>query len=117
MQLSVPDGERVTPVDVVDNVSTARGMAVHGLAATLAAAYIGVAARPFGLVMRRVIDSETVRKVCLYRHTTRAVSPATEGFAEHLTHWLPPWAARTLDVGAEAPVAATRKTRVRRAPR
>ncbi|CAN7305012.1 LysR family transcriptional regulator [Pseudorhodoferax sp. LjRoot39] len=117
MQLSVPDGERVTPVDVVDNVSTALGLAVQGLAATLGPAYIGVVARPFGLVMRRVVDPETVRKVCLYRHTLRASSPATEGFAEHLTEWLPQWAARTLDDGAQEPRAGKRKPPLRRPPR
>nr|WP_145547324.1 LysR family transcriptional regulator [Variovorax boronicumulans] len=114
MQLSVPDGERVTPVDVVDNVSTALGLAVQGLAATLAPAYIGVVAQPFGLVMRRVVDPETVRSVCLYRHTTRAASPATQGFAEHLTQWLPQWAPQILESPAEQPKAARRPRHARR---
>lgn len=113
MQLSVPEGERITPVDVVDNVSTALGLAVQGLAATLAPAYIGVVARPFGLVMRRVVDPETVRTVCLYRPTARAASPATEGFAEHLTDWLPQWAARTLEDDGAAPAAPAHRPRSR----
>lgn len=100
MQLSVPEGERVTPVDVVDNTSTALGLAVHGIAATLAPDYIGVVARPFGLVMRRVVDPETVRKVCLYRSVARAASPAAEGFADYLVDWLPQWARSTLHVAA-----------------
>lgn len=99
MHANVPDGERVVPVDVVDNVSTALGMAVHGLAATLAPAYVGVVAKPFGLVMRRVVDPETVRKVCLYQPVARAMSPATAGFAEHLAAWLPAWSRKVLRGG------------------
>jgi hypothetical protein len=41
-----------------------------------------------------VVDPETVRKVCLYKPTTRSLSPAAEGFAEHLVRWLPTWAAQ-----------------------
>lgn len=91
MRLSAPEDQRITPVDVVDNVSTALGIAAQGLAATLAPAYVGVLAETLGLVMRRVLDPETVRKVCLYRPLARAPSPAVEGFAEHLTAWLPQW--------------------------
>ena len=79
------------PVDVVDNISTALGIAAQGLAATLAPAYIGVLARLFGLEMRRVIDPETVRKVCLYRSALRDPSPAAEGFAAHLSAWMIDW--------------------------
>lgn len=96
MQLGAPQGERVSPVDVVDNVTTALGLAAQGIAATLAPDYVGVAARPLGLVMRRVVDPETVRKVCLYRPLARNASPAAEGFAEHLAAWLPQWARSTL---------------------
>ena len=91
MRLNVPDDARVTPVDVVDNISTALGIAVQGLAATLAPAYVSVLARMLGLEMRRVLEPETVRKVCLYRPLSRALSPAAEGFAEHLEHWMPLW--------------------------
>ena len=94
MRLSVPEESRVKPLDVVDNISTAMGVAAQGRVATLAPAYVGVLARKFGLVMRRVLDPETVRKVCLYQSTARALSPAAEGFAGHLTDWLPLWAAR-----------------------
>ena len=91
MRLGVPEDERVTPVDVVDNISTALGIAAQGLAVTLAPAYVGVLAASFGLVMRRVVDPEAVRKVCLYLPVSRGVSPATEGFAQHLAEWLPQW--------------------------
>ncbi|MDZ4187671.1 MAG: LysR family transcriptional regulator [Hydrogenophaga sp.] len=94
MRLSVPEESRVVPLDVVENISTAMGVAAHGRVATLAPAYVGVLASKFGLVMRRVLEPETVRKVCLYKPTLRTLSPAAEGFAEHLSQWLPEWAAR-----------------------
>lgn len=94
MQSTLPEGERVIPVDIVDNVATAVGIAAQGLAATLSPAYVGVIARPFGLVMRRVIEPETVRIICLYRPAHRALLPAAEGFAEHLGEFMPRWAAR-----------------------
>lgn len=93
MRLSAPADARVTPVDVVDNISTALGLAAEGLAATLAPAYVGVLATSFGLVMRRVVEPETVRQVCLYRPLARPLSPAAEAFADHLARWLPQWAA------------------------
>jgi len=91
MRLNAPEDTRVTPVDVVDNISTALGIAAQGLAATLAPAYVGVLANKLGLVMRRVVEPETVRKVCLYRPKARTLSPAAEGFAEHLAAWLATW--------------------------
>jgi DNA-binding transcriptional LysR family regulator len=91
MRLSAPDGVRITPVDVVDNISTALGIASQGLAVTLAPAYVGVLAKLFGLVMRRVVDPEAVRKVCLYRPAARASSPAADGFAEYLAPWMVTW--------------------------
>jgi DNA-binding transcriptional LysR family regulator len=92
MRLDLPAGTRVTPVDVVDNISTALGIAAQGLAVTLAPAYVGVLARPAGLVMKRVVQPESVRKVCLYAPAGRSLSPAAEGFAEFLGPWLTRWA-------------------------
>ncbi len=91
MRLNMPEGQRVTPVDVVDNISTALGIAAQGRAATLAPAYVGELARLFDLRMQRVVEPETVRKVCLYRPLARAGSPAAEGFAEFLADWMPRW--------------------------
>ena len=91
MRLSVPEDMRITPVDVVDNITTALGIAAQNEAATLAPAYVGVLANQLGLVMRRVLRPETVRKVCLYKPVARAASPASEGFAEHLQQWMPSW--------------------------
>jgi len=91
MRTNLPEEVRVTPVEVVDNISTAFGIVAQGLACTLAPAYVGVLAGRFGLVMRRVIEPESMRTVCLYRPTVRALSPAAEGFAEHLAQWLSGW--------------------------
>lgn len=91
MRMSAPEDSRITPVDVVDNISTALGIAAQGLAATLAPAYVGVIATTLGLVMKRVVEPETVRKVCLYRPQARTLSPAAEGFAEYLADWLRRW--------------------------
>lgn len=94
MRASVPEGERITPIDVVDNITTALGIAAQGLAATLAPAYVGALAEPLGLTMRRVLDPEVMRQVCLYQPTRRATSPAAEGFAEHVSDWLRTWQRR-----------------------
>ena len=92
MMLTQPEDSRVMPVEIVDNVTTALGAAAQGLAATLAPAYVSAIAASMGLVMRRVREPETIRKVCLYRRANRPLSPAAEGVAEHLAAWLPGWA-------------------------
>jgi DNA-binding transcriptional LysR family regulator len=84
----VADDDRITPVDIVDNISTALGMAAEGLALTIAPAYVGLLARPLGLVMCPIVQPEAMRQVCLYHSASRAVSPAAEGFREHLIEWL-----------------------------
>lgn len=91
MRLSMPEGERVEPIDVVDNISTALGLAAQGLAVTLAPAYVGALAASFGVSMIRVTDPEVLRTVCIYRAATRDLSPAAAGFAEFLEGWLPGW--------------------------
>jgi DNA-binding transcriptional LysR family regulator len=91
MRAGVPEGERITPIDVVDNISTALGIAAQGLAATLSPAYVAALAEPLGLVMRRIVDPEVMRQVCLYRPARRATSPAAEGFEEHVAAWMTQW--------------------------
>jgi DNA-binding transcriptional LysR family regulator len=96
MRLSAPPDARITPIDVVDNVTTALGVASQGLAATLTPGYVAALAHPFGLVMRRVVSPETIRQVCVYRPLARAASPAAEGFAQFLLEWLPQWNERIM---------------------
>lgn len=95
MRLNRPDGHAIVPMEVVDNITTALGIAAEGIAATLSPAYVGVAARPFGLTMRRVIEPETIRHVSLYRPSQRSIPPAADAFAEFLVDWMQRWNART----------------------
>lgn len=92
MHKSVPAETRISPIEVVDHISTAMGIASQGSVVTLAPAYVGVLAEKFGLVMRRILEPETVRKVCIYTPASRAQAPAAEGFTEFLAEWLPRWA-------------------------
>ncbi|OLL28507.1 LysR family transcriptional regulator [Burkholderia sp. SRS-W-2-2016] len=91
MRANLPPEARIVPVDVVDNVTTAFGLAAQGLAVTLAPAYVAPLARTFGLVMRRIVDPETIREVCVYRSTERALSPSASGFADFVMPWLKRW--------------------------
>ena len=84
MGAALPEEERIRPREVVDHISTAFGMAAAGLAVTVSPAYVAPWAKRQGLVMRRIVDPEVVRQVCLYRSAHRVASPATEGFAEYL---------------------------------
>ncbi len=84
MHISLSGEKRITPVEVVDNISTALGMAAVNLAATLSPAYVGALAKPLGLTMRRILNPEAMRHVCLYRARNRSSSPAAEGFMEYL---------------------------------
>ncbi|WP_417514826.1 LysR family transcriptional regulator [Minwuia sp.] len=86
----------VTPADVVENITTALGIAAEGLAATLSPAYVGVAATPRGLLMRRIRNPEVIRKVCLYRPELRSIPPAAEAFGEFLVLWARHWNERTI---------------------
>ena len=91
MRMDAPESERVQPIQIVDNISTALGLAAEDMAATLAPAYVGVLATKLGLVMRRVVDPEVIRQISLYRPTVRALPPAAEAFAEFLQPWLADW--------------------------
>ncbi|AFT87739.1 LysR family transcriptional regulator [Paraburkholderia phenoliruptrix] len=91
MLADLPVEARIVPADVVDNVTTAFGIAARGLAVTLAPAYVAPLARTFGLVMKRIVEPETIREVCLYRSTERALSPPAAGFADFLLPWLRRW--------------------------
>lgn len=91
MRTALPAEERVTPIYVVENVTTALGIASAGLAVTLAPAYVSAFADRMGLVMLRVVNAEIVREVIIYAPTDRSMSPAAEGFLEFLEPWLQEW--------------------------
>ncbi|TAK54927.1 MAG: LysR family transcriptional regulator [Gammaproteobacteria bacterium] len=99
MSQTAPEEVRITPIEIVDNLTTALGIASQRSAVTLAPAYVAVLARAFGLVQRRMVEPETLRRVCLYRSMGRALSPAAQGFAEHLRDWLPRWARQVARAG------------------
>lgn len=81
MMRDVPDRDRVHPVQIVDNVSTALGLAAAGLCYTLSPAYVEKLALPLGLVMRRIEKPVVMREMSLFRPADRAISPAATGFA------------------------------------
>lgn len=91
MRSSDPEARPIAPAQIVDNITTALGIAAQGLAATPAPAYVGVVARPLGLTMRRITKPETVRDVCLYRPARRSIPPAAEAFADFLIQWIRKW--------------------------
>ena len=88
MRSSAPNTSPIAPPQIVDNITTALGIAAQGLAATPAPAYVGVVARPLGLTMRRITKPETVREVCLYRPSRRSIPPAAEAFGEFVIQWI-----------------------------
>jgi DNA-binding transcriptional LysR family regulator len=94
MRVDVPGGPAVVPLELVDNITTAFGIAAHGGAVTLAPRYVNLLARSFGLSMRRVINPEAMRAICLYRPATRVLSPAAEELYRFLANWLEDWNAR-----------------------
>ncbi|MTV35999.1 LysR family transcriptional regulator [Duganella radicis] len=81
---NAPDGEGITPADIVDNISTALGIAASGLAATLSPAYVSLWAERFGLIMRHIEEPRVTRQVCLYLPTHRTISAAARGFASYI---------------------------------
>jgi DNA-binding transcriptional LysR family regulator len=68
------------PVQIVDNVSTALGIAAANLGVTLAPAYVAALAKPMGLIKRRVIDPEIVRYMSMYTSMRRSLSSAASDF-------------------------------------
>lgn len=93
MRRNAPEGSAIVPLEVVDNITTALGIAAQGLAATLAPAYVAVVAHPLDLTMRRVTGPEAIRNVCLFRPSLRSISPAAEAFAEFLVRRVRRWSA------------------------
>ncbi|AKM31718.1 LysR family transcriptional regulator [Pandoraea faecigallinarum] len=86
-----PDSHRVLPVEIVENVTTAFGLARAGLSVTLAPDYVQGFARSQGLVMRRTGKPETIRQICLYHSKERELSPAAAEFHSFLVRWSCEW--------------------------
>ncbi|WP_257168063.1 LysR family transcriptional regulator [Bradyrhizobium sp. SRS-191] len=111
MRHSDPGTSSTTSPQIVENITTALGIAAQGLAATPAPAYVGVLARPLGLTMRRITKPETVREVCLYRPARRSIPPAAEAFGEFLIPWIRNWSAETSPSKPSAPSSRPRRKR------
>lgn len=88
MRQQLPEGSRVMPSHVVDNISTALGLAAAGLCFTLSPAYVESLARPLGLVRRDIDDPMPTREMSLYLPADRHLSPAAAAFADYLQRML-----------------------------
>lgn len=88
MTLDQPADKRVTPTQIVDNMSTALGLAAANLAVTASPAYVRPLAEKFGLQMKRIIDPEVMRHLTIFKPERRAMSPATEALAGFLSERL-----------------------------
>ena len=84
MMRNVPDSQRVTPLQVVDNISTALGLAANGLCYTISPAYVEALALPLGLVMKPIQKPTLMREMSLFRPADRLLSPVASGFAAHV---------------------------------
>jgi DNA-binding transcriptional LysR family regulator len=88
MMRPLPQAQQVVPVQVVDNISTALGLAAAGLCYTISPAYVQALALPLGLVMRRIEEPLVLREMSLFRPADRTLSPAAAGFGEHVVRAL-----------------------------
>ena len=86
MMANLPSSERIEPTQVLDNISTALGLAAAGMSVNLSPAYVGGLAIPMGLVMRKIQNPTVTRQVCLYTPAQRQLSPASQGFMGFLLH-------------------------------
>lgn len=73
---------RITPVQVVENILTALGIAAANLGITFSPDYVKVIAQPMGLVMRRVVEPEIIRHMSIYTSVRRSSSVAAQDFQE-----------------------------------
>jgi len=76
--------DQFAPSYVVDNITTAFGLAGQGLGVTLAPHYVAVLAKRMGLVMKRVDEPLLQRELSLYTSARRAPTNAVGTFAAFL---------------------------------
>lgn len=84
MLSQLPDKIRAVPSQVVDNISTALGLAAAGLCYTISPAYVESLALPLGLVMRKIDQPTILREMSLFRPAGRMLSPPAAGFGDHV---------------------------------
>jgi DNA-binding transcriptional LysR family regulator len=88
MMQDFPESARARPSHVVDNISTALGLAAGGLCYTISPAYVQALALPLGLVMRKIERPVVMREMSLFRAADRSLSPAAAGFGEYIDRTL-----------------------------
>jgi DNA-binding transcriptional LysR family regulator len=74
----------ITPVQVVESILTALGIAAANLGITFSPDYVKVLAKPMGLVMRRVVEPEIIRHMSIYTSVRRSSSVAAQEFQEFI---------------------------------
>jgi DNA-binding transcriptional LysR family regulator len=84
MMRNFPDATRAAPQQVVDNISTALGLAAAGLCYTISPAYVESLALPLGLVKREIQDPVQMREMSLFKPTDRELSVAASKFAAYV---------------------------------
>lgn len=80
----MPEPERFVPAYVAESVTTALGIAAAGLGITLSPAYVGVVAQRMGLKMKRIIQPEITRELCVYRPSQKPQQEAATAFCDFL---------------------------------
>jgi DNA-binding transcriptional LysR family regulator len=81
---ALSEADRFVPSYVVDNITTALGIAKAGLGVTLSPMYVGHLAHELGLVMKPLRAPEIAREFSLYLPARRSLSPAAEAVSEFL---------------------------------
>lgn len=83
-----PEADRFVPSYVVENITTALGLAACELGVTFSPMYVGIVARDLGLVMKRVEEPEIMREMSMYLPRARSLTPSVAAFAEFLQTYL-----------------------------
>lgn len=84
MMANLPVNERIEPTQVMENISTALGLAASGLTINLSPEYVKGLAEPMGLSMRVIQNPTVTRQVSLFFSAQRQVSPAAQNFIDFL---------------------------------
>lgn len=87
--LPEPVAAAIKPAQIVENVTTALGLAATGLGFTCSPAYLGRLASLMGLVQCRLTEPDIIRAMTLYRPQDRRLSPWATAFADHIRGWSP----------------------------
>jgi len=78
--LDHPAAAAITPVQIVENVTTAFGIVAAGMGITCTPAYVRGLAEAFGLVSRPLLEPEIIRHMSLYTSARRDRSKACSAF-------------------------------------